>query len=445
MMRVNLIRCAILPCLFAAGIIVSVSLAGCSRQDDAPLDRAGKPKPEAPPAYFMQRPSDPRAIPSVTVIPVPEELGGNAIWGSTGRDSRGHIWFGLSMAATPGANARLLEYDPQKNRFHHRGDVLGALKESGLLRDGESQSKIHSRIVQAADGNLYFASTDEAGADYIKGTRPPRWGGHLWRLRLPENKWEHLATTTDGLIAVSAAGGKVYALGFFGHILHQYDCKTGALRSVEVGSVDGHISRNFVTDYRGHAYVPRVRRDAGTGDILATLVEYDDQLKELHETPLAHYTGDDPTASHGITAFQPMADFSVIFVTAAGYMYRVIPPKVGYARVEEVGWLHPEKRRYVASLFTYAGKSYVMGLATKSKDIGPGKRYEWVVYHAGVRHIKAIGGVPLDFAVTGKDAPNLAECLLYGSVTRDNDGNFYVVGAWHPKNRPLILKVHCPQ
>lgn len=449
------IRKTVCRLLVVTGLGLILFFAGCSREEDtaalsqeqinAALNQKQMP-PKQPAAYFTTRPVNPRAVPEVVRISVPEELGGKAIWGSTGRDSRGHIWFGLCMAGTLGASARLLEYDPDTGEIHARGDVLSALKETGHYRDGDSQSKIHSQIIQAEDGYLYFASMDESGADYKQGTEPPTWGGHLWRLHLPDNKWEHLLSAPEGLIAVSGDSGKVYALGFFGHKLYQYDCKAGVVRSVEVGSVGGHISRNFITDYRNHAYVPRLRRNADTDKIRTTLVEFDADLKEIHETPLAYYCGDNARISHGITALQPMADHSIIFSTALGYLYRVTPPQHGYAAVREIGWLHPDKQRYVASLFTYTGKGYVMGLATDNKDTHPGKRYEWVVYHTDVPHIEAIGGTALDFTIKGENAPpDIFNCLLYGSTTRDNAGNFYVVGTWHSKGKPLILKVLCPK
>ncbi|MFH1518439.1 MAG: hypothetical protein ABIH17_11240, partial [Pseudomonadota bacterium] len=190
-MTTNRVRQAVLKLLLVVGLSAVSLLAGCSRQEDAPLQSQPPAQPEKPPAYFTTRPADPRAAPTVVQIPVPKVPGSKAIWGSTGRDDRGHLWFGLSMIEALGASARLLEYDPEQAELRDRGDVLSALKESGRYRDGESQSKIHSQIIQADDGHLYFASMDHAGADYRLGTEPPTWGGHLWRLRLPENKWEH--------------------------------------------------------------------------------------------------------------------------------------------------------------------------------------------------------------------------------------------------------------
>ena len=47
-----------------------------------------------------------------------------------------------------------------------------------------------------------------------------------------------------------------------GDILFQYDIETGRAKRVTVGSTGGHVSRNFLSDVRGYAYVPRVTSTA---------------------------------------------------------------------------------------------------------------------------------------------------------------------------------------
>ena len=63
------------------------------------------------------------------------------------------------------------------------------------------QVKLHSRIVEAADGLLYFSTFDEAGEDQHSMSLP-RWGGHLWRMQPADGQWEHLLSTKEALIAV---------------------------------------------------------------------------------------------------------------------------------------------------------------------------------------------------------------------------------------------------
>ena len=68
--------------------------------------------------------------------------------------------------------------------------------------------------------------------------------------------------TPEALIAVAVGDRYAYALGYFGHVLFQFDTATRDVKRIPVGSVGGHVSRNFIADYRGHAFVPRLRVDA---------------------------------------------------------------------------------------------------------------------------------------------------------------------------------------
>jgi hypothetical protein len=296
----------------------------------------------------------PLAAVSMRLIALPDFPGASAIWGATGRDSQGHIWFGVSASQVEQPSAYLFEYDPASGVLRDWGDVVGELRRLGIARSGEGHMKIHSRIVQGEDGHLYFASMDEQG-ERADGSRLPTWGSHLWRLRLPEYRWEHLLAAPEGLIAVATSGRRMHALGYFNHVLYQYDCRTAKVHSVAVGAAGGHISRNFFCDVRGHVYVSRLRQGPGDSLMPTTLVELDPELREIHETPMSHYTQTLDDASHGLTGFQPLADQSIVFLTDQGYLYRVEPREGRPAAVHELGWFHPRGQGYVASLFTSDG------------------------------------------------------------------------------------------
>ena len=122
--------------------------------------------------------------PKIRNIPIPAFPGSYAIWGATGSDSRGHIWVGVSSKGVEIPSAHLFEFVPETDQLIDRGDVVSELKRAGVWREGEGQQKIHSKIVQAIDGHLYFASMDEQGENE-DGSKLPTWGSHLWRLKLP--------------------------------------------------------------------------------------------------------------------------------------------------------------------------------------------------------------------------------------------------------------------
>ena len=378
--------------------------------------------------------------PQVAQLGLPPFDGSHAIWGSTGQDETGHLWFGVTADGTATPSAHLFEYDPSADQFTDRGDVVTQLTAAGVARKGEHQAKIHSRIVQGPDRYLYFSSMDEEG-EHEDGSQLPRWGGHLWRMKLDTHKWEHLLATPEALIAVGAGDRFVYALGYFGHVLFQFDTKSREVKRLAVGSAAGHVSRNFVVDYRGHAYVPRVRVES------VSLVELGTDLQELKETPLEpeHYFQGGPTATHGITGLQEMADGSWYFTTHVGFLYRIQPPlrsaNVDHtaATVTRVGWLHPDGATYVASLFTADGSDTLLALAHNIISQGATGRYQWLTFELknGVSRVAPFSVGNLDDAV-------MSRSLLYGSSTRDGQGNHYVVGmtsAGGGRTVPVVLRV----
>lgn len=377
-------------------------------------------------SIFLPAPRDPFRAPQVRELPLPTFDNATSVWGALGRDVRGHIWVGVS-AENAGKSAHLLEYDPTLAVWHDHGSVVAQLKAAGLLRENLGQNKIHSRIVTASDGWLYFASSDEEGED-PNSSALPRWGAHLWRIHPEHRYWEHLLAVPEGVVAVSGVGRYVYALGYWGHVLYQYDTVTRGVKRVVVGSIDGHVSRNFLSDIRGHAYVPRVARRSD-GTVSANLIEFDETLREIASTPLGSYLGrGSPGENHGIVGLAYLPDGRMAFTTHVGQLYLIAPGEPGNALVTEVGRLHPGGDAYAPSLFQWADASMLAGVVQREG------RFEWLVYDLRTR----LGGVfPLDTA-------GLEKVLLYGSVSRDNAGRAYV-GGWAAKSaggqRPLVLQI----
>lgn len=365
--------------------------------------------------------------PKVRVIAMPDFWGSYAIWGATGNDVQGHVWVGVTSNDNRGSgSAHLYELDPVADTITDRGTVVDELERLKLRRPGETQMKIHSRIVQAADGRLYFTSMDESG-EHDDGSKLPTWGGHVWRLG-PQHVWRHLAVTPQALIAAAVGGPYVFELGYFNHVLYQFDTRSGRSASVTVGSAGGHVSRNFFADSRGHAYVPRIRRDGDRTD--ASLVELDADLKEVGSTPLEEYFERGLDDSHGIVATQPDSADGWYFTTGKGRLYHVQPQATGPSRVENLGWFHPAGSRYVASLFRDPASGVLYGVASPSSY--GSQKFEWVTRRAD----GTVTVAPLPYG-EAESFPQSA--LLYGSMTHDKAGRFYVVGTMHYK--PVVLQI----
>ncbi len=182
----------------------------------------------------------------------------------------------------------------------------------------------------------------------------------------------------QALIAAAAGGPYVYALGYFNHVLFQFDTRSGRLANATVGSAGGHVSRNFFADERGHAFVPRVTRDGDRSE--ATWSSWMPVLKEVGSTPLEEYFEREPNDSHGIVAIQPDGSGGWYFTTGKGRLYHEEPQPAGPSRVGDLGWFHPDGSRYVASLFRDASSGTLYGVASPSS--WGSKTFEWVARRA---------------------------------------------------------------
>jgi hypothetical protein len=68
-------------------------------------------------------------------------------------------------------------------------------------------------------------------------------------------------------------------------VLYQYDTVTQSINKVTVGSVNGHISRNFLASQNGHVFVPKIEFSANN-TLKVNLNEYDNTLNLVASTHL---------------------------------------------------------------------------------------------------------------------------------------------------------------
>ena len=379
-------------------------------------------------AFFGPEPSIPDLTrPKVTLIQVPDFEGAFAIWGSVGRDKDGQIWFSAASHFVATQSGRLFQYDPSTDILSPRGDVLSELRRLGHYRE-EQKPKIHTKFFHGEDGCLYFASSDDPppGETLIKA---PKWGSHLWRIR--SGKWEHLHSLAEGVLALAGNGIQMYLLAYPDHTLIQYQCGSGRIRTTVVGSVEGHASRNLLCDFRGHAYVPRLKM-VTANHAEHTLVEFDTELREVTQHPLPYYQNGAAGDCHGIIAYQPLADGSIAFTTHAGRLFRLDPTR-GRSQLFDLGWFHPAGTSYASGLFAFAGERYLVGMAQI------GNRWDWVCYD-----LETAKSRDLPFDLPTPLGWSSADAFLHGCTTRDNSGDFYVVGAFRRdmgKRVPVVLRI----
>jgi len=472
-------------CLSLVSRLIYLSLTlcvfGCSRnsgQADAKVDKTNAATPVIPSepvirnqqqrlgTMFSEYDGSQPASLKIRWIDLPDFEGTYAVWGGTGRDDAGNILLGVSTTWTPEApqpSARLFRYSPaDTGKLELVGDIVGTLKNLGINREAhlpldavgrvldagsdgpttlckESQMKIHSKLVAMDDGWTYFASMDEWNENG-DGSQLPYWGSHLWRCRSEDNRWEHLASVPEALIAVSGVGRYLFALGYYGHVVYCYDTATQSMIQHEVGSWRGHISRNIAATAQGHVFVPRVV-DGGPNDKAdaspkVQLVELDHKLEELGATPLEHYSATPNASSHGLTGVANLADETVAFTTADGFLYQIAPTGESAANVQAVDWFNPAGKAYCASLFCIDGQRYLCGVTSRKGYAG----FEWVTYDLQTNTSQA-----QPFEIPNVPDHGMKRIFLCGSNTRDDRGNFYVVGCYRTvkgnRQLPLCLQV----
>jgi hypothetical protein len=365
--------------------------------------------------------------PEIIEIPFSSDPRSNAIWGAIGRSDQGNIYLGASARSGEDSTAFLYQYDPKSGAIEPQGDVLDQLKRAGLYKPGMGQNKLHSKFYQADDKYVYFASFDEQGEE--KGINPT-WGGHLWRKKESDQDWQHLLATQEALIAVNLAGNYVYALGYWDHVLYQFDTRNSNTKRVVVGSLPNHVSRNFIVDPRGHAYVPKVTMDQA-GNVQSYLNEYDVNLNLVGSYPMPSYRAKHMGGHHGIVGYASMKNGDIVFTTSDGGLYELEVFSTSAEKLKYLGLMHPAGKAYIPSLFPLDGESLVAGVGRT-----PGKKgYEWILYE-----------FQTGFSATySLDAGDLPKSLLYGTQTRDDEGNFYLVGKQKGSDgegaRPVLLMI----
>lgn len=381
-----------------------------------------------------------RRAPRLTELQLPGLAGPQAIWGATGRDDAGNVYIGLTALAQS-QSATLLSLPISGGDPFVLGATMDQLALVEKVHDRESQSKIHSKICQAADGAIYFTSMDEDG-EAEDGSRMPLWGSHLWRIRPGEKRWEHVLKTPEALIALGSTGRYVYCLGYFNHVLYQFDTATGASRKVIVGSHLGHISRNLLVDLREHVYVPCVEVIAApaAGDrsvsfvrdqsVRSSLVEFDADLREVARWPLPDYNPTHDSGSHGIVGFATLRTGQLVFATHSGALWCLTPPPRGPALLERLGWFHPDGPSYAAALYCPAGTRLVCGLA------GTPSGLNWVVYDLE-NWSSAVCSLDPE---SGKLLQRSGHAI-YGTNTIDERGRGYLVGNTDNSSRPIVLQI----
>ena len=146
--------------------------------------------------------------------------------------------------------------------------------------------------------------------------------------------------------------------------------------------------------------------------------------------PLTDYFESGPDQSHGIVAVSPDGNDGWFFTTGKGRLYHETPGQAGPFTLIDMGWIHPARPRYAASMFRDEKSGTFYAVATSTGN--GGRAFEWIA--------RAADGTTTVAPFPYGDALMFpGDAVVYGSMTHDFAGRFYVVGTMNYK--PVVLQV----
>jgi hypothetical protein len=117
----------------------------------------------------------------------------HSIWSGLGRASNGRIYVAVSNHQQPDGNVAIYRYDPYANEMATLGDIKAISSAAGNWMTQESQYKVHTFLLEHADGKLYFASDDTDPTPFLRGA-------HVYRIDPSDETVEDYSQTTPLLM-----------------------------------------------------------------------------------------------------------------------------------------------------------------------------------------------------------------------------------------------------
>lgn len=104
------------------------------------------------------------------------EFGHHSCWSGIGKSSDGNIYIAASnhvhSTTSPGVygNAAIYKFDPEAEEMFLLGDLRSASESVDNWMQYESQMKVHSFLMENADGKMYFTSMDYYPSKLVRGS-----------------------------------------------------------------------------------------------------------------------------------------------------------------------------------------------------------------------------------------------------------------------------------
>ena len=369
--------------LLAVGLLASLCLTTTVRG-------ALVPNPSAELIYFTEDGTE-------AGTPLLPGFSNHSIWSGLGVASNGRVYIAVSNHQQPGGNAALYRYDPATDQMATLGDIKAISSAVGNWMPNESQHKVHTFLLEHADGQLYFASDDYDPSPFLRGA-------HLYRIDPVTEMVEDYSQTTpflmqQDLTVISNTGQNAERSGIF---IEYYGIKGIGLNPLAPDLLyamtypDGHLIKHRLSDGSMQVVGQSQRVSyafyvSNTGDVYysdvdgtsQTLYKYD----ESTDSTFVIASGL-PVALNGeIGAIAPQADGRYVYFLLAGtkQVYRLDtqldqftffadPGGANYWRLYNMHLSPDEKSLYFVSNNNNHSTIRRIDVATQTSQRGAGRR-----------------------------------------------------------------------
>ncbi|TLV03487.1 hypothetical protein [Dyadobacter luticola] len=366
----------------------------------------------------------------VAFIEYPDFPEAHSTWGSIGYNAAANtVHIGVTNHAN---NIGLYTFNPVQNVMK----LNGFIRDMANLRPYQWQGKIHSKIVAAPDGSIYF-STDggESREEYLMEHPQGYAGGFIMKWD-PKNGLKNLGigmqyeSIKD--VDIDPKTGTLYAITYPQAHFLVYNPEKNKMR--DLGRLaSSHVPRVLFTDWWGNCYYVDWRQ---------RLVKYEKDSESLvfaRESLPAFPGTPGSKIITGITAFAKDEAKGIIYlITYGAKVIAFHPQKEGIGKVEDLGGVFD------------TGKEDAWGPYVPNLNIGKnGKLYYIIGGHDN--YVLKDKTVLMEFdpatrkSVILKTYPSTEITEATGYDIRDKDGNLYFAARRNPSGvgdntRPFMIQ-----
>jgi hypothetical protein len=367
---------------------------------------------------------------NVAFIEYPDSPEAHSTWGSIGYNAASNtVHIGVTNHAN---NIGLYTFDPAQNAMK----LNGFIKDMAHLRSYQWQGKIHSKIVAAPDGSIFF-STDggESREEYLM-EHPQGYAGGFFMKWNPKTGLENLGigmqyeSIKD--VDIDPKTGTIYGITYPQAHFLVYDPAKNNLR--DFGRLaSSHVPRVLFTDWWGNCYYVDWRQ---------RLVKYEkdsDSLVFARESLPAFPGTPGSKIITGVTAYAKDEAKGIIYlITYGAKLIAFHPQKEGIGKVEDLGGV------------IETGKAAAWGPYVPNLNIGKNGKLYYIIGGHGNYVLKDKTVLVEYDPATGKktilrEYPITEITEATGCDTRDKDGNLYFAARRNPSGvgdstRPFMIQ-----